>query len=258
VDNQITHEKQAVELFSRTWFDIEQQLYVVQRFLQLGEWGLPLAAEKSLRQHTDLFGKLMHDPDYAKYVNQQELAESSLSVNLPSQIAGKEVNQFRYSLAAGSVVFVHSIVDDAVLKFCKVCATQSPNDFLHLISRRKIEISSLVNEGADAVIQSSVQEYLEALERKSLLEKTDVLFQICKPAKDFAPMADFKFDRDALKEFDELRHSIVHRVAIGEPVQFGDEKIYWCFRMLAYNMAMVSEKYSLKLDVNYVVRAQQP
>ena len=51
---------------------------------------------------------------------------------------------------------------------------------------------------------------VEELERKSLIEKADVMYKRCKPEENFCKIIhdDYVYDRDKLKMYDEQRHDI--------------------------------------------------
>jgi hypothetical protein len=103
-----------------------------------------------------------------------------------------------------------------------------------------------------------IQEKLEHLERGSLLNKVDLLFQLCKPPKDDVLINNYVYDRERLQKIDDARHSVIHRNSMGLPIPDIDGDLDFISRTANYLMALVNHKYGVRLDVAKVFNLRIP
>ena len=86
------------------------------------------------------------------------------------------------------------------------------------------------------------------LERGSLLEKVDRVFQVCRPTKQEYLTNGFHFDRDRLTQLDALRHKVVHSPGGG----WGFESLYEDLDFMRNSglhiFALVAERFGLSLN----------
>lgn len=160
------------------------------------------------------------------------------------KVANLRVAQFGVVVDAASLVFAHSILDAAAFDLCKVSALIDIDPWIELVSARKISLSALKTDSYETIARSHVDAYLDDLERKSLMEKIDRLFAICKPLDGISPYEDYKYVRDRVVELDKLRHDVVHHAG-PVPLPNGSGDIKYLAHTYSYLVAMVAHKHSL-------------
>jgi hypothetical protein len=93
-----------------------------------------------------------------------------------------------------------------------------------------------------------IADKLERLEWESVLNKVDLLFQLCKPLKDYAPMNNYKFDRERLSKIDDARHGIIHRNAMAQPLANSDADLEYISKTANLLMRLVNQRYGIQLN----------
>ena len=86
------------------------------------------------------------------------------------------------------------------------------------------------------------------MERRSLLEKIDKLFQICQPPSQYSPIKNHSYDREKIEILDGLRHEIVHGNGLESILPSCDEDIKYMVDTANFLMALVHEKYKVKIN----------
>jgi hypothetical protein len=160
------------------------------------------------------------------------------------KIAMLRVKQFGVIVDAASLVFAHSILDAAAFDLCRVTALIDINPWVELVSARKISLSALKTDSYETIARAQVNAYLEDLERKSLIEKIDRLFGICKPRNGISPYAEYNYDRDRVVTLDKMRHDVVHHAG---PISLpdGSNDIKYLAHTYSYLVAMVAYRHTL-------------
>lgn len=143
---------------------------------------------------------------------------------------------------ASSIVIAHSILDDAVFSLLSFTRENSPKDWMGSIESSKVTLKDAVSD-IEAEICSLLDKKLKNIERESLEKKINTLHLICSNS---VRSSEISYDAKKLRELDELRHRIVHRV--------GSESVSDCEAQEAINafdatvfylMDIVADKYSL-------------
>ena len=103
--------------------------------------------------------------------------------------------------------------------------------------------------GYSAVLLAKIDAELTALEKESLLKKIDRLFSICQPEKGFNPFTrPFKFDRDRLVRFDQIRHGIVHGGLLEGDLDFSDDDLLFLMDIAHFLTALVNLRFGTRMD----------
>lgn len=241
---------EAEDLFSRTWFRTLDRFFMILSFRKVAAMGLPLASVEVLRESTEGVNDLMTNPENDKFFLDKEGAiKAGGGVDaMATQMANKQLANFESAKDAASLVFAHSILDAAALDYCRVTSVVSRSSWAALVQKKKLELQEIREATYDQILQEKVEEYLQALDRQSLLTKIDRLFAVCKPPEKFAPIRDYEFDRVRLTDFDNIRHEIVHGEVPNKPLPNGDADIWFLLSSANYLMAIVNEGFGLKVN----------
>jgi hypothetical protein len=224
---------------------------VITSLRQATDVGLPYAEKALAGEHAEFVERVAFDPEYKKiFVNidgsDTPLSEKAQDLIRTAMTQGAITNA-RAAVDAASLVFAQSILDDCAWSYCKVCALASPDDWDPLIREKKIDFGALREKNLDTIREELIQAKLNQLERKSLLTKVDLLFPLCPPPKDFAPIENYAFDRDRLERIDGDRHRIIHSNGFGEVLTNVEEDLEFVSKTANYLMGLVNQKYGIQL-----------
>jgi hypothetical protein len=163
-------------------------------------------------------------------------------------MAENQLKMFKTAIDAASLVFAHSVVDSSLLDFLRVTVAHNHLDWSAFVDDKQIAVSAVQGKTYDDIVKDKVREYVESLDRQSLLMKIDRMFQVCRPPAGFEPMNDYKFDRGRLEKLDKLRHDIVHGPGPVTPLENSDDEIWYLHKTTFYFFAMVNERYDTRID----------
>jgi hypothetical protein len=82
----------------------------------------------------------------------------------------------------------------------------------------------------------------------SLKNKVDLLFQLCKPPKNYSPINNYKFDRERLAKIDDARHGIIHRNAMAQPLADIDADLEYISKTANFLLRLVNPRYGVQLN----------
>ena len=168
-----------------------------------GVVALPIAEQVLGDTYADLIERISVDPNYKKVIVNLDGSETSwcddIKNMLQSQMAKGTIKSARVAINAASLVFAQSVLDNCALSYLQVCALANPGDWDPFFADKKVAYSS-VGKPAEEIREMLIADKLERLEWDSLLNKVDLLFQLCKPPKDYAPISNYKFDRERSRE----------------------------------------------------------
>lgn len=135
--------------------------------------------------------------DYANIFRDEE-ARKQFTSDIPktaSTLASTAMSHFHSILDAASLVFGNSIIDAVSLDSIRLCSLIAPQDLGSFIKDKKITLSAIHKKSVHDLTVEKVSDYVNSLDRKSLLKTIDVMFAICKPQPSYKPMADYEYDR---------------------------------------------------------------
>jgi hypothetical protein len=116
-------------------------------------------------------------------------------------------------ISAATIVLSHSTADDVFTGACELSIELSPADWVSELNLdRDVSLRSLIEKGADRVLEDELESFRIRLGKKSLPVRAEMLFRHV-PVKhhDQIPKTDPAYFRmSALKEADDLRIRIVH------------------------------------------------
>jgi hypothetical protein len=131
-----------------------------------------------------------------------------------SAYAELQVNDAQAAVDAASLVFVHSVVDDAAFTCCTLTAMAKPEKWEPLLREKQVTLGEVKAEGYDTLFENALKRRLRKLEHESLLVKADLILSLCKPdgsSSNLENLHNYVYDRCKLSQIDEARHAVVHR-----------------------------------------------
>jgi hypothetical protein len=152
------------------------------------------------------------------------------------------------SLDAASLVFAHTILDDALSSFAEMTAEVAPAFWQKRVEKKKIELAQVAAHSREELISMAIRDELSRIKRNdSLSKKALLLHEIC----GLTPKAtnpEYQWDIDTLLEIDQTRKEIVHGDLLGKEIPEAEQKLKYLQNTSYYFMVMMHEAFGLRLD----------
>jgi len=237
------------ETFSRRFVD---DWVLIHTFRRVASAGLPHAREAISAD--SIVQRLLRNPEYARIFTDLDVAaRTEAASTLAQSMTETAVANARAAIDAASVVFAHSILDGAAYECCRVTALVAPLDWEESVADKRTRLADVKSTSYEDLVKTNLEPFLDELERKSLLQKIDLLFQRCRPAAGWTPMVDYRFDRDRIEVFDQLRHDIIHGEGPRE-IPCLDTELDYLSSTTLFLILLVNSRYKLKIDLSRLAR----
>ncbi|QHI68050.1 hypothetical protein [Tichowtungia aerotolerans] len=149
------------------------------------------------------------------------------------------------AVAASSLVFAHSVVEDLLMKICRICADVDSVSWTKKISKRSITIEEVDQKTIVDLKREQVEKYLSQLEKESMLKKLDVFLGIIQP-NDFASSRMKKYDRERIAKIDRLRHECVHEAKFAVRISNIKEHLDYLYEVTRLLSNLFCDKYNIE------------
>jgi len=245
----------ATSLFTKTFIRSTWAFASLSSFRHVAKVGLEASFPHLKADLIQMLHSLETDPDLARVTvpkDPNNPPKPGWSLRIATNYADEGVRQqqqnFSTVIDATSLVFAHSVLDDMALQYCRVTAIVSPDSWERYVLEEKIKLKDM-RHTADykTLLKQKIDHFINGLTRKSLAKKCEKLFEVCRPGPEFKPIRDFSFDTKRLDSLDELRHKIVHEIGPTKGLPNGDHDIYFMQQCGYYLMALVNERFDLKV-----------
>ena len=222
----------------------------------MGRLGLPAAKKAAERQHGRTVQQFTESEEYAPTFGELRklLIEHNLFEDAAKSMTEQSVDTFEASLDAAALIFTHSVLDGAVLDWCRVCSMAEPTDFLPVLADRRIALRDVQQSTFPVLLNTVIRSFLDNLERESLLKKMDLLFKVCRPPSGFEGVPRYRYDRDRLAQLDQLRHDYVHGRERLSRLPNGEYDLLFLRQTGDFMWPLVNQRYDVRMDP-YVVAA---
>ncbi len=207
---------EAEKLFSQIFQRYINRQSFILSFRLTSDQGMKAARERIAAEKVTFVNAMLEGNDYDKiFIDKASFFKEIPPEKLVENMTEETVRNAQVAVDTASIVFAHSLLDGALFDYCRVTALAAPRDWESVLDQRQIKISEARDLKYEEVLKKKLDEYLEQLERESLLKKVDALFARCKPPEHYDPMHGYSFDRDRLKRLDEYWHKIIHGDTLG-------------------------------------------
>jgi hypothetical protein len=251
---------QAERLYSRAFQNLLQSDADVHTFRRIAELGKPAATASLSVENYQFALSIQLDPAFDVYFKDRKGAVEFFGgpEKMGASSTRAQLGQFTRAIDAASLIFIHSAVDAALSDLCQVALLLGPAEWEVCITNQKASIAELRKQGLEALVNSKLQTYVDALARESLLKRADVLFRICKPVADFAPVGGYSFDRAHLVAIDEQRHRVTHGLRNAAPIVECEQELQYLTKTGIFFAAMVNARFGVKINPLYALGLELP
>lgn len=247
----------AEELFTETFRRFNNNWNVInaiRQFLTVTGSIAPLAMQE---YHAGQMEVLSTNPDFRKIFGDVDKPMNPELMNLlQTQVTQLVLSNATAAIDAASLVFAQSIVDDAAWSYLKVCAMVDPAPWEVQIDDRKIRVKDLKARSYEDIRAELIEARLKQIGRESLLTKIDLLFKLCPPPKDFAPLNNYIYDRSRVEKLDGQRHNMIHENGFGTPLPALEEDLEYLYKTACFLMGLVNKKHGLMIDMRQYFNLQ--
>lgn len=169
---------------------------------------------------------------------------------LREKLTEQAIKNAAYSIDAASLVFAHTILDDALSAFLEITSQVAPAFWRKRIEKKKIEVSELKDDCSFAEILSPIiaKEIATIRRNASLIEKCNLLHQICKPKAGTMPATDYKFDSAILLKLDQVRHDVIHGDQLGKEMPETEKNLKYLRDTWNYFFMLMHKSFGLRID----------
>jgi hypothetical protein len=217
------------------------------------------ATEQLAEQHAALVGLMNTDPTRRRiFTNPEQPIPETVLRTIQTHITEGVVLNAHAAIDAASIVMAQSILDDCAWSYLKVCALVAPEDWRTQIDARKIELKAVREQKYEDLRDGMIEARLEQIGRESVLVKIDLLFALCRPPTDYAPMNNYAYERDRLERIDKARHTIIHENGFVTSLATIEEDLVFISKTAWFVMGLVNHKYGLRLDMRRLMNPQTP
>lgn len=234
--------KLAADLFNRTVghsLKVWRLIWSLQTYMQ---YGLPAAREGlSIAAH-QVASEVIAPPDYGSS-GQRESVRQRLPHYVAAATSGT-IEDAHAAAGAACIVFAHSMLDAAVEDYCLVSIKLSLADWEGFVGQEKITLDQARHSEFDELLSDAILKHFNRLCKGSLLAKIETLQSICKPGS-AEILKGYRFDGERIGRIDRLRHDIVHKEALGSPIENVSANLEYIERTNIYLSALITHRYGL-------------
>lgn len=192
------------------------------------------------------FGAHALDPRFERYFpNRQEIQDGSFRQRVGQVVYG-DLQAAKRRVASASLVFAHAVFEECVSDCLKVAFSAAPCDWLSVVANKKVSFGELSESGLFALQKKCIEDFIDGLERQSLLKKLEAFFQVVRPSNNPSRIRDYQYNQDRIAALDRARHVAAHDDPVAyDPDALSDDVEY--FRMtIMYLLAILIERYNVR------------
>ena len=153
---------------------------------------------------------------------------------------------------ASSIVFAHSLLEAHLYFLCDLCFRTFPKDWERFIANKELKlmkVEELLSKSQAELLAPVRKSELARLE-KSLLAKAERLHELCKPTAGSNIIRDFTYSEETMKQFDGLRHNIIHDLSFWKKSADTASRLTWVSHVGLYFSMLIHRKYGFKAQLN--------
>jgi hypothetical protein len=245
----------ARSLFNRTLartLNVQSHIWAFHHYVV---YGYPTALETTLKQTEQVAREHLMNPNFGTDEQRRPYLE-----NLETYARGAALNTVQDALAtaeASCIVFAHSMLDAAVLDYCRVSAMINAEDWSEWVEDDRFTLRQLRQTDTDGLLTEAVERFMKKLNYKSLLNKIEALQKVCQPGS-AEIREDYKFDGDRIRRIDDLRIAIVHKEALGSRIPTLADDLEYLWETNLYLSGLIAHRYGLRLGPEALLFATGP
>jgi hypothetical protein len=251
--------KENEKTFNQAFHDMWSQVALISGFSANVEKAFSHSELQLISDNEQMISFAAGDPLLNRVFNEPEkIGNPSYRKDLAKSLTESSVASAKRITKASAIVFYHSVFEIYVLELLKVCLLSEPNCLVEKIKNKKESIDLIRTDPRETIIRRKSVEYLECIEKESLMKKLDLFLEIASQHRDkftefgFPPEADgFKYSRGEVEKYDQTRHDVVHHKAYESEIDIFEEMSTWHYKISGSLAYMIAVMYGLQIDTGY-------
>lgn len=252
--------EQAELLFTEIWWRTIARFSDIVSFRNLTMITLPHIKEYVTNEKRYFVHSLAYDRQYDNiFIDKEGFFNIVGGIDaLAAMLSEQKIQSYQAAIDSASIVLAHSALDAAAFDYFMVIELIAPLHELEIyVNKKQITLEKLKGNSYDEIVREKIREFINDLDRKSLLDKIDKMFQICQPPPKYSPIEGYIFDKEKIKSLDKLRHEIVHGAGISAPLTNFEEDIKYMQDTGNFLMTLIYYKYDIKLNPTVLKESQK-
>ena len=222
---------------------------VINSLRQFRDAALEGAAQRLTEQHAAFVDLFRTEPAYRRiFTNPEQPVPEKILQMLRTQMTEGVIINAHAAIDASSIVMAQSILDDCAWSYLKVCSLIAPEDWRGHVDAKKIDLKSVREQSYEELRDGLIKARIDQIERESVLTKIDLLFALCRPPADYAPLNNYAYDRARLERIDGERHAVIHGSGFLTPLPTIEYDLDYISKSAWYVMGLVNQKHGLRID----------
>lgn len=160
------------------------------------------------------------------------------------------LDEVHVAVDAASLVFAHSLLDDAASECCRLSSLADPSTWNSAILQRKVSLEQVSKCSLQELLAEVSANYVEQLTKESLMKRLDTVNGYCQLVSPFIlDGVMFRYDRDRVNRLDKLRQQIIHRPC--EKMSFSttiEDDLAFLENTCHFLVFMISKRYGIRND----------
>jgi len=252
----MTRKEKAEKIFTEVFLALTQNHSTTNTFIRLASIGKPQIKSKIQPENISFAFSIFNDKENeSMFTDKEKFIQEVGGVNkFEDLLTTGMMNSFDNAVNAASIVFMHSALDAIVTDLCQISALISPDDWFKYIENKKVTFKKMKKSSYEQMFLKELDGFINEIDHKSLIERTQILFSLCQPSEDFEIISDFSFKQEKLKRMDSLIHEIVYNNGILSTVENVKDKVDYLLNTGLHLWGMIYKKYDLKLNPSYLFK----
>jgi hypothetical protein len=246
-DKMVSVDKRLISAFGNLFVGINNLQIFHTTTKDLLETGKNYVEEKVIKTGKEEFAK----PEWQRFSSIKRLADYE-SLGFKNSIlqatAKRSVRISKQVVDSAALVFAHTILDGTLSECCRISFEADPSDWFPFVDKRKVELGSLKNVGPEAIFSQKAKEFVEQLNRESMIQRLDVLNKVCGPKWNGEKPITHWIERAHLEEFDLVRHRVIHSQAFAQKNTGVEDQILYAGLVGVAALVLVGKAYGLKAE----------
>jgi hypothetical protein len=243
--------EKAELLFTDIWVRTNSRFSDVYSFQHYTTETLPHVKKITASEYNNFVKSLANDEGNDKFFkDKQGFFDVAGGIDsLSAQLTQRQLESYQKAIDSSLIVLAHSALDAAAFDYFLVIEIIAPiEDLERYVNKKQISLEDLKGADYSELMRQKIHRFIVELDRRSLLEKIDKLFEICQPPPNFSPIHNHVFNRNKIETLDTLRHEIVHGNGLDAPLPTCLENIKYMRDTANFLMALVNKKYNIKMN----------
>ena len=250
----------ATDPFAQRLTDVfmraDLNFFNIKSFRKIAEAG-PLAVSEGIYQEYFQIPEVLDSIGW-QFSDREQVFSEDFRRDIAGKMTERRLQNAQAAVDAASLVFAHSILDDAASECCKVSSLVAPEDWRTNIEQRKVPLERVRNASFDDLYHEYLSEFMEQLTREPLMKRMEFLNQKCQPVHQMmVHKVKYNYDPERVKALDKPRHDVIHRVAINQQFPTIEADLEFLEHTCRFVVRLIVQHYRVRLDLDDWIKRQQ-